>query len=310
MSNAEKTDLKPLSRDSVSSAASDGSAFNDLCPPAVTSKGFRLGDKLGFGAFSTVYKAFSDQMPGQVLACKRFDLTDGRVNEEWRQKCLKQEMKIMLKLKHPNIIKAYDVIKTRKAAFIFMKFAKNGNIAQYIEKLGKPLRETKAKVWFGDIMSAIHYLHMKGIAHRDIKLENFLLDENETALLTDFGFSCMALDKSNDKLMKGTNCGTDLYKAPEIQALKDGHVYDAKVADIYSMGVCLFEMLNFLKPFGEEFTSDYVKRQISRKYKFRESLQISKFAKELIDLLLEPDPNKRISAENVIKHKWLKVIEY
>jgi serine/threonine protein kinase len=91
-----------------------------------------------------------------------------QLREEWVQKCLKQEMKITLKLKHRNVIKAYDVVKTRTS-----------------------------------IVSAVTYIDNKGIAHRDMKLENFSLNRT-TALLSDFGFSRCVADENTNKLIKAT----------------------------------------------------------------------------------------------------------
>jgi len=115
-----------------------------------------------------------------------------------------------------------------------------------------------------------------------------------------------------NKLMKGTNCGSDLYKAPEVLKLKNGYVYDAKAADIYSLGVCLFEMLYYFKPFGESLnernTGEFMRRQINRNYKIDQVLKIriSENARKLIDLLLDPNPEQRIPATKASEHIWLK----
>jgi serine/threonine protein kinase len=234
-----------------------------------------------------VYKARWVAMPGDVIA---FDLIKlNSENEEWLKKCLKQEMKMSLKLNHKNIIKAYDVMKTRTKAYIFMQFAAKGNIEELLIKTRKSFKESKAKLYFAGILDAIVYIHNRGIAHRDIKLENFLLDENDQALLSDFSFSCQTVAKEFhlNKLMKGTNCGSDLYKAPEVLKLKNGYVYDGKAADIYSLGVCLFEMLYYFKPFGESLnernTGEFMRRQI-----------------------LDPNPEQRIPATKASEHMWLK----
>jgi serine/threonine protein kinase len=219
-----------------------------------------------------------------------------------------------LKLNHKNIIKAYDVMKTRTKAYIFMQFAAKGNIEELLIKTRKSFKESKAKLYFAGILDAIVYIHNRGIAHRDIKLENFLLDENDQALLSDFSFSCQTVAKEFhlNKLMKGTNCGSDLYKAPEVLKLKNGYVYDAKAADIYSLGVCLFEMLYYFKPFGESLnernTGEFMRRQINRNYKIDQVLKIriSENARKLIDLLLDPNPEQRIPATKASEHIWLK----
>ena len=308
-SNSSQT-RQTLSIDSqTSSSASVDSQSIDGFPKAVAEKGYKLGEKLGSGAFSTVYKATNANKPGVVLACKRFDLTDA-TQEVWREKCLKSEMKIMMRLKHPNIVKAYDVIKTRKMAFIFMAFAQNGSVGDFLEKTGKPVEESQAKKWFHDITSAVSHIHSKGIAHRDIKPDNFLLDNDyKDALLTDFGFSCMALD--NERLLKGTNCGTDLYKGPELLTLPEGSVYDPKKTDVYAMGVSLFEMLNHNKPFSEsiDYTdssgiTNYVRKQKTRKFNYNRNVKLSPNAVKFLELLFEPDPNRRVDVKTLLKQKW------
>jgi serine/threonine protein kinase len=300
----EKSSMR-IEIDSQASVDS-GTGGSELCPPAVAEKGYRLGAELGSGAFSKVYEASNEQKPGVRMACKRFDLTD-RTQEVWREKCLKSEMKIIMKLNHKNIIKGYEVIKTRRSAFIFMGFARNGNVGSYLERTTKAIEEPKSRKWIHDILSGLAYLHSKGIAHRDLKPENFLLDNDfKDALLADFGFSCVASE--DQKLMKGTNCGTDVYKAPELLGLREGHVYDAKKSDIFSMGVSLFEMLQNRKPFGNEVAAvpAFVRKQTSRGYEYHKSIKMSRNCKECCDLLLEPLVTKRVTAEEALKLIWFR----
>jgi serine/threonine protein kinase len=157
-------------------------------------------------------------MPHAVIACKRFDLIKLKSeNKEWLVKCLNQEMKITLKLKHPNIIKVYDVVKKKIATFILMQFTENENVEELLIKTKKPFKELKVKSYFAGILNAVVYIHNRGIARRDIKLLNFFLKENDNVLLNNFVFSYQTAAKEFhlNKLMKGTNCGSDLYKAPK-----------------------------------------------------------------------------------------------
>ncbi|CAG2119994.1 unnamed protein product, partial [Medioppia subpectinata] len=151
---------------------------------------------------------------------------------------MKNEMKIMKILKHPNIIQVHDVTKTTSMAYIFMDLAKNGSISDELENTKRPIAEPKAKKYFRDIIAGLYYMHTKGVAHRDIKPDNFLISESQRVLITDFGFSCVTID-GTERLMKGTACGTSEYKAIEIKTLREGEVYDAKASDMYSLGVSL-----------------------------------------------------------------------
>lgn len=260
-------------------------------------------EELGAGGFSKVYKVRNRNNPNVFYACKIFDLL--RIDESWSQRCLYQEMNIMFTIFHPNIIQLRDSIKTRHSAYIMMDFAANGNISSYIYRQKAPLNEIQARIWFRDIMSAVSYLHNKRIAHRDLKLENYLIDESYKALLSDFSFS-VTIDQSNSDLMRKTVCGTSSYMAPEIHTLKDDQSYDPFASDMFSMGVCLFEMINYDNPFEGEFGSpELVQIIMTRNYSLKPNIVVAKECKELIDGLLEPTPARRPTAKEVIANPWL-----
>ncbi|XP_054167447.1 uncharacterized protein LOC128964831 [Oppia nitens] len=297
-SSTIKTDSQ-ISRDGSSIDSQTG-----VLPKKIANKGYALGEKVGAGAYATVYKATWNKMPNKQLACKYFDLTIIN-NMEWREKCLKNELKIVRKFKHQHIVRTYEVFKTPHHAFIFMDFMANGSIADYLERTKRPIDEKRAKKWSHDVFEALAYLHGKGLAHRDIKPDNILLDKDLTdALLTDFGFSCFIANNPSDRLMKGTICGTPVYNAPEVLSLDKGMVYDAKQADMYSMGVTLFEMLDYYKPFGNSVENDFVSKQNNRKYKFKKD--VSLVAQSLCNSLLEPKPDKRITSSAALEHNWFK----
>ena len=229
-------------------------------------------------------------------------------------KNLKHEMGLMAKLtkmNHPNLVRTYEPIKTRTQAFIFMQLAKNGTIREYLDKTERPIEENKCKHWFRQMASAIKFLHDNRIAHRDIKPDNFLLDNNyQTVLVTDFGFAVHSL--SNDsKIMKGTQCGTDPYKAPELLTLMEGHAYDAKKVDMWALGVSLYEMVHYMLPFPvtEEIPkSRYIqimqKKQLLKNRNL--SVQPSGLAIDCYTKLLEFDIKKRLSSQLLVAHQWLK----
>jgi len=289
---------------------SSGSPTDDTkLPPALIDKGLKLGPLIGTGAFAKVYRVEWNRMPDKQLVIKI--INHSRIGVVWKEKCLNNELKIIRKLsEHPNIVKSHECIKTRTFAYIVMDFAPNGSIGDYLKKMGRPLKESQVKPWFADILSAVTFAHSEGVAHRDLKPDNFLLNNENKALLSDFGFACLTQDRDKTRIMKGTYCGTAQYMAPELHSLVEGHAYDAIKADVYSLGVCLFEMINFFLPFGQDFEAgnkNAIKRQKARDYKLKDTVDkiISQSCKDLIDKLLEPNPKERIAAKQALEHEFI-----
>ena len=272
-------------------------------PPFLKSKGFSLIEKIGGGAFAAVYKASWTQMPNTVIAAKVISLTD-ETKAVWVQKCLKNEMKIIKSLNHPNVVRVYESIKTQRTAYIFIEFASNGSVGDILEKTKKPILETKAKKFLKDIVSGLAFCHSKEIAHRDIKPDNFLIDQNEKVMLSDFGFACKAI--TGAKLMKGTACGSPIYMAPEIKLKKEGEVYDAKASDVYALGISLFQMVYFVYPFDSSNEKTYALKQMKKQFKhITQNQNTSNPLRNLIDLMLDPNPKTRITAMGVSRHTWI-----
>ncbi|RWS02452.1 hypothetical protein B4U79_13149, partial [Dinothrombium tinctorium] len=161
------------------------------------------------------------------------------------------------------------------------------------------------RIWFSQISGAISYMHQRGIAHRDLKNENILLDRDMNAKLTDFGFACFTYDKeSRQQIYSPTLCGTMAYIAPEVL----NPPYDARVADMWSLGICLFEMLTFQKPFDERLPHrKLLNIQLKRNWNFPPEIEskIKDSVKDLVRKLLEPDTDQRLTAHAVLKHPWL-----
>lgn len=192
-------DSKGSSSDSVSisckSTSDDDSDLDtDLTPQTVRALGYEIGEKIGSGAFSNVHKAIRKKAgePALDLAVKliRFD----KVEPDWKGKGLKSELKITKKLNHPNIVKVHEVIKTKRRAFIFMDLAR-GSLEDQLKKSPNGFPEKTARLWFGQLAKAINYMHDKGVAHRDLKTENVLLDAQLNVKLADFGFACFCFDR-------------------------------------------------------------------------------------------------------------------
>ncbi len=191
-----------------------------------------------------------------------------------------------------------------------------------MSKNRKPFEENQTKLLFKDMVNGINYIHSEGIAHRGLSPRSFVIDSNNKVMICGFDFPCISKFKF-DKTMATLLCGVIDYMSPEMVGFRDGICYDAKALDIYSLGVILFEMINLSKPFGEYIhelianlpidvsarlgDEHYIKRQFDRDYKYKPEIdrKISKAVKDLIHKLLEPNPELRITAKEVLSHRWL-----
>lgn len=268
---------------------------------ALESRGYSLGRKIGKGTYATVTLAQYIDNKGQhiKLACKIIDKT--KTAKDFLQKFFPRELDIITKLDHPNIIHIHSILQRGPKVFIFMKYAENGDLLDYI-KLHGPIGELKCKEFFLQILSGISYLHSMNITHRDLKCENILLSKKMHVKLADFGFAKFC---SNSEILSETYCGSAAYAAPEVVS---GTPYDPKIADIWSLGVILFIMLNSSMPFDDGNLFKLLVDQKNRNFNFRTRIAntISDDCKNLIHHLLDPDTSKRYTIDQIENCSWLK----
>ena len=151
----------------------------------------------------------------------------------------------------------------------------------------------------------MNYIHDKGFAHRDIKLQNFFLDQKLNIKLGDYGF-CVELRNSGLK----TSCGTKMYMAPEMLDKKDGCRYDGRSTDIFSMGVVLFTLLTGEIPFFEALDECYRKLFFDNaNARICDKFKMNKKAFSLILGMIDKDPAKRMKMEDIKNHPWLEGTE-
>ncbi|XP_050097512.1 testis-specific serine/threonine-protein kinase 4 [Anopheles aquasalis] len=280
---------------------------------ALLQRGFHIGAKIGQGTFSSVRLAKHINRRGKVtlLACKIIKLD--QCNDELREKFLPRELEIITSLQHPHLLHASRVVQLDQRVFIFMQYASGGDLLQYIKQHG-PLKESAAKRWFQQLLIAICFLHSKGIAHRDLKCENILINGRHELLVGDFGFAKRCCDTPGQPMATDedqrhhswseTFCGSLAYAAPEVIMSQP---YDPMVADIWSLGVVLFVMLNSATPFGEDNLARLVRLQTDRMYVYNDHLAkpLTTEARMVIDLMLEPYPQQRITLSQLRKMYWL-----
>lgn len=261
--------------------------------PEVSRKDFDFERRLGDGAFGQVWRVKNKQ------TLKSYALK--QVPKEKVLKMLGQfrrEVFIMYELSHPHIIKLYNHFEDEKFFYLIMELAEGGNLFHKLYR-EKCFLERNAAQYFREVVLAVEYLHshIPAIIHRDIKPENILLDKDGRIKLTDFGWSNYYSE--DNPTLRYTMCGTLEYLPPEIVAEK-GHNTGA---DIWCLGILLFEMLTGSTPFASKGKEQMMSNIILLKPKFPHSMP--PFAKDLIGKMIEKDPNRRISAKEIKEHPWL-----
>ncbi|XP_071552135.1 uncharacterized protein [Panulirus ornatus] len=186
-------------------------------------------------------------------------------------------------------------METERMIYLVTEYASCGELFDYVATNGK-MREREARTKFMQILAALRYCHKRGIVHRDLKAENLLLDKDLNIKLADFGFS----NFYTPGVMLSTWCGSPPYAAPE---LFEGKEYDGPKADVWSLGVILFVLVCGYLPFDAKTLQTL--RSIVVAGKFRVPYFMSSACDNLIRKMLQVDPEKRISIERIMQHKWI-----
>ncbi|GES79096.1 Pkinase-domain-containing protein [Rhizophagus clarus] len=218
---------------------------------------------------------------------------------------IEREIGVLRSVMHPNIVKLYDVIETDRYIGIIMEYASGGELFDHI-LAHRYLKERDACRLFAQLISGVNYLHQKNIVHRDLKLENLLLDRNRNIIITDFGFANQ-FNGAHDDLM-ATSCGSPCYAAPEL-VISEG-LYVGSAVDIWSCGVILYAMLSGYLPFDDDPSNpDGDNINLLYKYIINTPLvfpdYVSPGARDLLRKMLVPDPAKRCDMKTIMSHKWL-----
>uniref|UniRef100_A0A2R9BCU5 non-specific serine/threonine protein kinase n=2 Tax=Pan paniscus TaxID=9597 RepID=A0A2R9BCU5_PANPA len=228
------------------------------------------------------------------VAIKIIDKT--QLDEENLKKIFR-EVQIMKMLCHPHIIRLYQVMETERMIYLVTEYASGGEIFDHLVAHGR-MAEKEARRKFKQIVTAVYFCHCRNIVHRDLKAENLLLDANLNIKIADFGFSNLF---TPGQLLK-TWCGSPPYAAPE---LFEGKEYDGPKVDIWSLGVVLYVLVCGALPFDGSTLQNLRARVLSGK--FRIPFFMSTECEHLIRHMLVLDPNKRLSMEQICKHKWMKL---
>ena len=255
--------------------------------PKTTPEFYRAGKMLGRGAFGKVSLGMH-KLSRKLVALKSIN-KEFMTDEKQKSKVM-HEVGILLRLRHQSVVKLYETFETKRHMLLAMELCAGGDLLNYVRKR-KKLDEDVAKVIFRQIIEGLGYIHRKRILHRDIKLDNILLDGKGNVKIADFGVS--KLVKPGDVMHEQS--GTPAYIAPEI--LKEEGYMGFK-ADIWSAGVVFYAMLCGTVPFKASNMKELHKMIIKGKYNLKE--EISDDAKSLLRSMLETDPKRRITIQKIL----------
>jgi serine/threonine protein kinase len=364
MKDTRRSSYDTIFRESISSTATssserysgsdDNASFPDRCWRV---EDFTLGKPLGKGKFGNVYQAKQkrvnmNRFPSIALKVLfKQPMIDANC-----VKNLKREVEIHRLLKHPNIIEfrglatdklnrtnlirvsSYRCFSDAKNVYLILEHASGGELFKYVHQQGGRVSESQCKTYMKDIASAVDFMHMRNVIHRDIKLENILIGENGKLRLADFGWAVHALPPNDTRF---TMCGTPEYLAPEMIA-GNGHNHGV---DLWALGILLHELLlgrlareststivglidicRPRTPFAEVMNVDINMEEDQALVKFEaqhrisqrimsfqgrldfhsyDSRYVSKQAKDVIRSLLQPVSNARLTANELLQTGWL-----
>ncbi|KAI1465705.1 calcium/calmodulin-dependent protein kinase 1 [Daldinia caldariorum] len=256
---------------------------------------YRFGRTLGAGTYGIVREADS---PKGKVAIKIILKKNVKGNEQmvW------DELDMLQRLKHPHIVRFVDWFESRDKWYIVTELATGGELFDRICEQGK-FTEKDASQTIRQVLDAVDYLHDRNVVHRDLKPENLLYlskDPNSDLVLADFGIAKM-LDTKDEVLT--TMAGSFGYAAPEVM-LKKGH---GKPVDMWSLGVITYTLLCGYSPFRSENLQDLIDECSNGKVVFHERYwrDVSDDAKDFIMHLLQPNPDKRWTSKQALRHPWL-----
>ncbi|CDY17228.1 BnaA05g09600D [Brassica napus] len=256
---------------------------------------YELGKLLGHGSFAKVYLARNINN-GENVAIKVIDKE--KIVKSGLAGHIKREISILRRVRHPYIVHLLEVMATKTKIYIVMEYVRGGDLYTKVSK-GR-LREGVARRYFQQLISSVSFCHGRGVYHRDLKLENLLLDDEGSLKVSDFGLSVVSEQLKQEGICQ-TFCGTPAYLAPEVFTRKG---YDAAKADVWSCGVILFVLMAGYLPFDDKNIMVMYKK--IHKGKFRCPKWFSPELTRLMGRILDTNPDTRITISEIMKHRWFK----
>jgi len=258
-------------------------------------KKYARGKMLGKGGFAKCYEVTNLETK-RVQAAKiitKASLTKSRA----RQKLI-SEIKIHKSLHHTNIVNFEHVFEDQESVYILLEICTNQTLNELLKRR-KRLTELEVQCYVVQIISALKYMHSNRVIHRDLKLGNLFLSDKMEIKIGDFG---LATKLEFDGEKKRTICGTPNYIAPEVLDGKIGHSYEV---DVWSLGVICYTLLVGKPPFETPDVKTTYKKIKMNSYSFPDHVQLSDAAKGLITRILNLDPARRPTLDEMLQHPFI-----
>ena len=259
---------------------------------------YRRTKILGQGSFGTVFLV-KHKLLNNFFAMKVIK----KVNKNEKDDVIMNEINILRKMDHPNIVKIHDFYTTSTEYVLVTEYCPEGELFYEIKNFA-PFNEALTGWYMKQILSAVTYCHKLKIIHRDLKPENILISKKHKNCFNiikviDFGTAIIFNKNKSDKSLTGSV----YYISPEV--LSKNRNYSEK-CDVWSCGIIMYILLTGLPPFNGDTDEEIMKKIMKGKFDMKKYPWpiISSQAKDLLKKLLEFDPNKRITAEEALSHPW------
>jgi len=246
---------------------------------------------LGEGTFGVV-RLYQDKKTKEKVAIKI--LNKYKILSKDDKMRVKRELTFLKMVHHINIINSKKILEDSEKIYIIMEYCEKGELYDLIFDV-ICLEEDEAAYYYYQLINGLENIHRHGMVHRDLKLENILIDKNNILKIIDFSL-CNYYNKNN---LLSTPCGSPCYASPEMIS---GKKYDGIMVDIWSTGIILYIMLCGFLPFDGENTDKMYDKILKCQVKFPDNLGDDSI--DLIKKILVNKPEKRITIKEIKKHNF------
>ncbi|KWU43305.1 kinase-like protein [Rhodotorula sp. JG-1b] len=263
---------------------------------------FRLAEKLGQGAFGSVYKALN-WTTGETCAVKKIDLShipEGDLPE------IMSEIDLLKNLHHPNIVQYRGYHRTASSLYIVLEYCENGSLAALVRKFGR-IPESLVGLYVLQVLHGLQYLHEQGVIHRDIKGSNILATKEGSIKLADFGVATRVAGSSsttNSSEAQMAVVGSPYWMAPEVVDQSAGA---SPASDIWSLGALVIELLTSKPPYHFLDPMPALFRIVADEDGPPLPEGASGVVRDFLGQCFQKDPNLRVTAKKLLRHPWMMV---